>query len=318
MAPSRPLPVRGSRTGAAQRLAVLGLVALIAWLWWDPERGLPFFWSGVLPLVPLVLLIHPGLWRNVCPLATLSMGRGPGRPSTPSGPGGVVAPVLLLLALIALRPLGLEDSGPATAGLLVGLGGAALWGRRSDRKAGFCNRLCPLLAVERLYGQAPLTEVGNARCPTCTLCTPRGCLDLSPRAATAQLLGPGRREGAWAGTPLGGFAAAFPGVIVAFFLLPPDPAPSGVAARLIAGAVLSWGVVASVTRLLRPRWEVAFRAVAATSAALFCVFALPGTAAAWGAPRLSGILVAAGLAVVAVWTLRTPFRTRMHSHDVAP
>ncbi|HSM06734.1 MAG TPA: hypothetical protein VK858_19065 [Longimicrobiales bacterium] len=208
MAPSRPLPVRGRRTGAAKRLAVLGLVALIAWLWWDPERGLPFFWSGVLPLVPLVLLIHPGLWRNVCPLATLSMGRGPGRASTPSGPGGVVAPVLLLLALIALRPLGLEDSGPATAGLLAGLGGAALWGRRSDRKAGFCNRLCPLLAVERLYGQAPLTEVGNARCP----------------------------------------------------------------------------MVASVTRLLRPRWEVAFRAVA----------------------------------VVAVWTLRTPLRPRIHSHDVAP
>ena len=32
-------------------------------------------WQGVVPLLPLVFLVHPGIWRNVCPLATLGTGR---------------------------------------------------------------------------------------------------------------------------------------------------------------------------------------------------------------------------------------------------
>ena len=44
--------------------------------------------------------------------------------------------------------------------------GLAAWmlGRRGERKAGFCNALCPILPVERLYGQAPLVAAGNPRC----------------------------------------------------------------------------------------------------------------------------------------------------------
>jgi hypothetical protein len=240
------------------------------------------------------------------------MGGPDARLRPPGRAAGILAPIVLLLLLIAVRPLGLDQSGPATATLLLGLGTAATWGRRGDRKAGFCNRFCPLLAVERLYGQAPLLNVENARCAPCTLCT-RACLDLSPPAATAQALGPERRDGGWMGGAMGVFASIFPGVIVAFFLLPPTPGVLEVAAALSGGALGSWLLTWSVVRLFRPPWAVAFRLLGALSAALFFIFALPGTAAAWGVPEYSGAFTAAALGLVVVWALRDPGASRIRS-----
>lgn len=311
MAPSRPLPVRNAAPlKATQLAALLAFGGLTVWLWLDPGRSLAFFWSGILPLLPILILLHPSAWRNVCPLASLSMGAGRSRARPPGRAAGILAPIVLLLMLIAARPLGLDQSGPATATLLLGLGTAAAWGRRADRKAGFCNRFCPLLAVERLYGQAPLLEVENARCSSCTLCT-RACLDLSPSAATAQALGPQRRDGGWMGGAAGVFAAIFPGVIVAFFLLPPSPGVLEVAAALSGGALSSWILTWVLVRLLRPPWAVAFRVLGALSAALFFIFALPGTAAAWGRPEYAGFLVVAALGLVVVWAVRDPARHRI-------
>ncbi len=319
MAPSRPLPVRNAAPlGMAQLTALLAFGGLTVWLWFDPGRSVPFFWSGILPLLPALLLLHPSLWRNVCPLASLSMGTGYASARPPGRVDGVVPPLALLLLLIAVRPLGLDESGPATATLLLGLATAAAWGRRADRKAGFCNRFCPLLAVERLYGQAPLVHVENARCDSCTLCTPRACLDLSPAAAAAQALGPERRNGGWMGSAMGTFAAAFPGVIVAFFLLPPSPGVPSVAAALGGGAAASWMLTWILVGLFRPPWAWAFRLLGGLSAALFFYFALPDTAAAWGAPGYSGILRWTALAFVAVWTLRDPAGSRPRSARSPP
>lgn len=260
-----------------------------------------FLWSGVVPLLPVLFLLHPGLWRNVCPLATLGMGPEAGEGAVGDGVGWAC---LLLLVLLPLRPLGLDGSGAASAGLLLAVAGGAAAGRRRPRKAGFCNRWCPLLPVERLYGQRPLLELSNPRCPRCTLCTPRGCLDLSPRAATAQLLGADRRTHRWLLTPLGAFAAAFPGVVLAFFLLPAEPAVARAYGQVALGGAASWGLVGAALRITRAGWQEAFPALGALSAALYLGFALPGAAGAWGVPEAAPWAGGAGVALAAAWGIR--------------
>src|SRR5689334_5602619 len=51
---------------AASMLAALGLCVVATW--W-PALSLALFWRVVVPLLPLVFLAVPGLWRNICPMA---------------------------------------------------------------------------------------------------------------------------------------------------------------------------------------------------------------------------------------------------------
>ena len=34
-----------------------------------PDTGLKVIWRVVIPLLPLLFFVAPGLWRNICPLA---------------------------------------------------------------------------------------------------------------------------------------------------------------------------------------------------------------------------------------------------------
>lgn len=314
MAPS-PLPLAHARRtraiwSIAQGIALAGLAAVVVGLWLEPETATRLFWRGIVPLVPVLLLIHPTLWRNVCPLATLSIrgdgGTGPAALPRDRGsaPSPFWRPALLLVLLIALRPLGLDGSGPASATLLMGLGTAAVLGRRRPRKAGFCNRYCPVLAVERLYGQSPLVNVANARCNECSLCMSRGCLDLSPGAASAQLLGPERRTGGWLRSPLGAFAAVFPGIVLAFHTLPPQPSVLRVVLGFVGWAAASGLLSVLTIRVTGVSWRTGFRALAAVSAALYLTFALPGIAQVWGVPASASVLRLAGVALVTIWFVR--------------
>ncbi|MGB1253735.1 MAG: hypothetical protein ACPG8W_24195, partial [Candidatus Promineifilaceae bacterium] len=45
----------------------LGLIVLLIV---RPHIGLPILWRLLIPTLPLIFLVAPGLWRNVCPLAT--------------------------------------------------------------------------------------------------------------------------------------------------------------------------------------------------------------------------------------------------------
>ncbi len=305
----------------AQALGLLALLAVLFGLLTRPDRTTDLFWRGIVPVVPVLLLLHPTIWRNICPLATLSI---PGDAASNNraetvevgsegeAPVSFWRPALLLLAVIVIRPLGLDESGPASATLIAGLGVAAVVGRSRRRKSGFCNRHCPVLAVERLYGQSPLVNAENARCDGCSRCTARGCLDLSPEAAAAQLLGPDRRQGGWLRTPLGAFAAIFPGVVLGFNTLPSDP----VTTRVLAG-LLGWGLASGLAsvllvRLTRISWQTGFRALGAASAGLYLGFALPGVAEVWGWPAAGLAAQVAGLALVGCWFFsRGPRRGRL-------
>src|SRR5215210_5435109 len=53
------------------RLAVLAAVGgIVALLLAEPKTGLLVFWGLVVPAIPLTFMLAPGLWRNVCPMAT--------------------------------------------------------------------------------------------------------------------------------------------------------------------------------------------------------------------------------------------------------
>ncbi|MEK9502372.1 hypothetical protein WI372_15370 [Gemmatimonadota bacterium DH-20] len=326
--PRTALPVVKGRAVArpevtvAQRVGVIAGLAVVAGLFVVPHPTATLFWWGIVPLLPAIFLLHPLVWRNVCPLATLSMGgertpRGSRAVSAWAGAAGVLPFVLL----VAWRGTGLDTRPAETGGLLLAMGlVGAVTGRRGHRRGGFCNRLCPLLPIERLYGQSPLLAVPASRCPACTLCTPRGCLDLSASAAVPQLLGPARRGRGWLRTPFGAFSAALPGFIAAWFL--GSGAGSGPPSMphftlgLSLGAAISWMVVAVVVRASGARWSTAMPTVAAGAVGLYYLLALPRAGSAWGWPEpLTVALQGAALTLVAAWWVRA-LRTRPGSTPV--
>jgi len=188
---------------------------------------------------------------NVCPLATLNMAsnRKSGTRKLTNGlaaKAGIVA-IVLLAVLVPARRFAFNTDGTSLAIVIVAVGLLALaLGVVFDAKAGFCNAICPVLPVERLYGQAPLLQVPNARCPSCSLCTQRGCIDLSPEKSVAQTLGTTRQSAAWLRTGFGAFAAAFPGFIIGYYT-------SSDVALSAAGSVYGGGIGVPVHRRVGSR-----------------------------------------------------------------
>jgi ferredoxin len=172
-------PSRTNTLWRTVRYAVLaiGLAILVA-LVIAPELGRHAFWNGLIPLAPALLVVAPGLWRNVCPMATAALlprHLGISRRGTLSvewqGRLSLFA-VLLLFALVPLRHVVLDSSGPATALVLVLLAAVAVtMGFAFDWKSGWCSGLCPVHPVEKLYGSRPISSFANAHCTECIQCT---------------------------------------------------------------------------------------------------------------------------------------------------
>ncbi|MDX1396662.1 MAG: hypothetical protein R3195_19940, partial [Gemmatimonadota bacterium] len=148
---------------AIQTAGVVAVGGLIVLLLVAPEPTLAWTWNVVVPVLPATFLLTPAIWRNACPLATLNeipshIGRR-GRNPTPLMASGAIAAGALFVLVPARRAV-LNGSGEALAGLLIALGIAALvLGSYFAARSGFCNGVCPVLPVERLYGQHPLIEV---------------------------------------------------------------------------------------------------------------------------------------------------------------
>ncbi|MGH2389195.1 MAG: hypothetical protein ACRDIE_13405 [Chloroflexota bacterium] len=235
----------------ARTVGVTGAVCVIGLNLVDPTLGLTLFWNGLIAYLPLLFLVAPGIWRNVCPMATLNgLPRRLGKPGrrrlsakaqrrTPFIAGA------LFFLLVPLRASGLDRDGHALALFLVMLLGAALvGGMLFVGKAGWCSQICPMLAVERLYGMSPLVVVRDTHCSPCVGCA-RNCADLQPATAALSELSNKNNSGGLARLL---FAGAMPWFCLAFFTQPHHLAMAGLLAvygRLgllaMAGAVV--GVV---------------------------------------------------------------------------
>ncbi|HEX9728796.1 MAG TPA: hypothetical protein VGA37_09860 [Gemmatimonadales bacterium] len=306
-APQAPLWRTAQVTGV-----MLAAVLLVGLIWW-PKPSLDLLWNIVIPLVPASLLVTPRLWRNVCPLATLNMllNRPGGRTLTGgalriAGAGGIV----LLLMLVPARRFLFNTNGLALA---VTIGAvllvAVVMGLRFDAKAGFCNAFCPVLPVERLYGQAPLAHLSNPRCVPCTHCTSHGCIDLVPRksiAHTVYVRGNGAGTG-WLATPFGLFAAAFPGFVVGYFTTADAALAQAGAVYLHVGvwSGASLALVGLLTLALQVPLAKAAPVLGATAVTLYYWYAGPSLADALHLGALGGHVLrgAAGILVLS-WLLR--------------
>ena len=172
---------------AASVAATAGLAALLLL---RPQAGLFLLWHVAVPLLPAVFLLAPGLWRNLCPLAAanqLPRVAGFSRGLTHARAireYSYVIGMVALFGLVSARKLAFNDSGTA-AGLLV-LGAlllAFLGGLVFKGKSGWCSSVCPLLPVQRLYGQTPFVTIANAHCRPCVGCA-KNCYDFNPAVAS--------------------------------------------------------------------------------------------------------------------------------------
>ncbi|WP_196140885.1 FAD-dependent oxidoreductase [Aliikangiella sp. G2MR2-5] len=184
---------------------------------------LTIFWGLAVPSLPLVFWLMPGLWRNLCPLAATNqlprlfkLTFAKEIPPKIKRYANVVGLLLLFIA-VPLRKIALNENADLLAMALLGIIGFALIGGILFKgKSGWCGSICPLLPVQRLYGQTPLAIVNNSHCSPCVGCT-KNCFDFNPQVAyladlydSDPVLAGDRKF----------FAGMMPGLLLAYFYMP--------------------------------------------------------------------------------------------------
>ncbi len=235
-------------------LTIAAAITLCVILVARPSTGLRLWWRLAIPLLPLVWLTAPGLWRNLCPLAAsnqtprlLRFTRDWTAPAWYSEHAPVVGMTAFILLVASRKPL-LNSSGVATATLIGGsLFGALIGGFAFKGKSGWCSSICPLLPVQRVYGQTPYLAVANRYCQPCVGCA-KNCYDFNPRVAYLADLYDGdphytgyRRF----------FVGAFPGLTYCYFTLPAHLGTAAVYGRFASYLAVSAGSFFLAETLLR-------------------------------------------------------------------
>ncbi|WP_051709644.1 FAD-dependent oxidoreductase [Andreprevotia chitinilytica] len=230
---------------ALRVLSISCAVGMALTLWLAPKTGLILWWSVIVPLLPAVFFIAPGLWRNVCPMAALNQtprlfGFTQGRAHTTKiREYSYVVGIALFLLLVSSRKTLFDHSGLAS-GLLImgGLVGAFTGGVLFKGKSGWCSSICPMLPVQRIYGQTPFVLIRNAHCQPCVGCT-KNCYDFNPGVAyLADQYDEDRRYAGYRRF----FVGALPGFIIAFFTVPVDAGIAETYLRFAMYAALSLAV----------------------------------------------------------------------------
>jgi NADPH-dependent 2,4-dienoyl-CoA reductase/sulfur reductase-like enzyme/ferredoxin len=198
-------------------------VAIAIGLFKLPNKTLIIFWGILVPLLPIVFWIFPGLWRNVCPLATanqiprkLKFSLSREVPDKLKWYSGIIGITLLFIA-IPLRKIILNtDALVLFYTLIIMILSAFIGGVLFKGKSGWCGSFCPLLPVQRLYGQTPLVVVNNNHCKPCVGCI-KNCYDINPKGSylvdlydADPILSNDRKF----------FAGMMPGLLLAYFLIP--------------------------------------------------------------------------------------------------
>jgi nitrite reductase (NADH) large subunit len=206
--------------------SVLAYLALVVGLFVSPAGALFAFFKIVVPLLPILFFTAPGLWRNICPLAAsnqaprvLGFTRGFTPPAWLRRYGFLVA-LVLFFGITGARIALFNVSGQATGILLaVTIVNAFVAGLLFKGKSGWCSSICPLLPLQRVYGQTPFLTVPNSHCQPCVGCT-KNCYDFKPQVAYAADLHDA--DNGWV-SPRKLFAAALPGFVLGFFTLVSHP-----------------------------------------------------------------------------------------------
>jgi len=160
-----------------QLALVLTGLAVVTALLFAPALGLNLFWNLIIPVAPAILVIIPGIWRNICPMATTGLlprhfGLSKRKiVSEKLHTHFTMIGIIGLLLIVPLRHLSLNNNGPYTAFMLITAAFIALIaGSRYEWRSVWCSALCPIHPVEKLYGTRALNTVDNAHCTNCEQC----------------------------------------------------------------------------------------------------------------------------------------------------
>jgi len=300
-------------------VSVASFLALCVTLFLHPAAGLFVFWKLVVPVLPLLFFVAPGLWRNLCPLAAANQTprlfkftRALTPPDWLRTRGHLIA-VVQFLIVVGLRKILFNTDGPALALLLVVVIASAFTGGLVFKgKSGWCSSICPLLPVQRLYGQTPFVLVPNSHCQPCIGCT-KNCFDFNPQVAyQADLHDP---DPDW-GASRKFFAGTFPGLIVAFFTVPSPPAVSvwGMYGRIALYMLVSSGSFFALDAFVRgPAGRLA-ALYGALALSLFYWYNAPVVAATlhqltgWTDSTVVVWPLRAGVLTLALWWVLRTFR----------
>jgi len=259
-------------------------VVLLAGLLADSKVALHILWDVVVPVAPLLVVLAPGLWRNICPLASSALAAdkfengGAWKPSRKTQGWLSLVGVAGLFLLVPMRHIVFNTSGPATAMILIVLVvAAALAGTVFAAKSGWCSGMCPVHPVERLYGSESLLRLRNAHCVECVRCV-APCPDSVPGIDPFSRIGRqwSRRI---AGTMMLG---GFPGFVVTWFFVPDYRGVEGwahldvVYGLPLIGTVISLALFALTRSVLSRRWHLLHaRSFAAAAVCAYYWFRLP-------------------------------------------
>ncbi len=191
-----------------------------------PDIGLNIFWGIFIPVLPLVFFAAPGLWRNICPMAALNqtprlfgISRNLVLPPRLKEYAYVIG-IGMFIVLVLSRKILLNKTGWALGVVVLGaLVAAFIMGTLFKGKSGWCSSICPLLPVQRLYGQTPYVTLPNSHCQPCVGCT-TNCYDFNPAVAYLKDLNDKNQQ--YSGYRKF-FAGVFPGMILAFYTVPVPP-----------------------------------------------------------------------------------------------
>jgi hypothetical protein len=295
---------RWSALAAVLLLLVLLLVA--------PAGALQVLWYVAIPILPAVFFLNSAIWRGICPLATLNqLGNHLGTQRSPSPRvflGLSVGGLVLFHLMVPARHFLFNQHGPVLAGTVTAVAAiAVLLGALFTVRSAFCNALCPVLPVELLYGQAPLLRMDRGRCDSCTICTPKGCLDLAGSKALPQLLGSTRHSVRWLATPHGVFFTALPGFIIGYNRVADGSLGSaaGVYLTTLGWSLASFLLIATVVWGFRLSSRLALTGVAALAGMLYYWYAGPSIMRQFDSVTwLAAGIRAAGIGLVLVWLVQ--------------
>lgn len=210
-------------------VVLLGALVIAILLFVRPSAGITLFWKLVIPLLPALFFIAPGIWRNTCPLATmnqtprlLGFTRGLTPPEVFKQYAYIIGIVLFLIAIPTRIALFNQNAAASGLLLLAALASGFIGGLVFKGKSGWCSSICPLLPVQRVYGQTPYIMSPNSHCQPCVGCA-KNCYDFNPRVAYLADLNDDDPQYVQYRTF---FAGALPGVILAFYTVPKPPASS--------------------------------------------------------------------------------------------
>ncbi len=250
-----------------------------------PAVALFIFWRMIVPLLPVLFFLAPGVWRNICPMAALNQTPRLFRFTRALNPpdwlrnNAYLIGIVMFLVIVPSRKALFNTNGPALGLLLLfAFTSALVGGYLFKGKSGWCSSICPLLPVQRLYGQTPFVTVPNGYCKPCVGCA-KNCYDFNPRTASVADQYDGDRH--YSGYRRI-FSGVFPGLILAFYLVP-DPPKIGVGAMYLQIAIFvlsSVGLFLILDTLLKAssfRISTLFGAIALNYYYLFNIPAMANT-----------------------------------------